>query len=575
MTEKKLVGQEKIKEESTFLRGNIAAELADSTTLDVSDATYELLKFHGSYYGYDRDTATARKKQGLDKEHEFMLRLKMPAGRLTAAQYLALDALSDKFANGTLRVTTRETFQFHCILKYNLKKFIAEVNRHLLSTLGGCGDVVRNITACPAPIKDKIHARLDADTKAIALAVAPRTTAYYEIWLDGEKIEDYPFAQLPEPADNPEPLYGTTYLPRKFKIGIAQPEDNSIDVLTNDIAILALFEGQELVGYNFALGGGLGVQHNNPKTSPRLATPIAFVEPADLIPTVEAVVKLQRDHGDRTDRRRARLKYVVEEKGLVWTKRTMEEYLGKTLEDPRPMPSFKIVNHMGWHEQGDGKWYLGVPISSGRILDRGDEKIRTGLRDVISHYQMPLVLTADQNIILYDIEASQKADIVARLKAHGIKLKEDITPLYRYFLACVALPTCGKALAEAERVKLPLVAELEAALARHGLSQQDIYISMSGCPNGCSRPYTGEIGIVGRIPDHYAIFIGGNFECTRLNTKIFDKVPLAQIAPLCDAMFGLYKAHRHAGEGFGDFCVRHGVDTVREVADAALGGKVK
>ncbi len=562
--------QEGMKLESHHLKGNIAAELSDNSSEEVTDETYELLKFHGSYFGYDRDSATARKKQGLDKEYEFMVRMKCPGGRLSAAQYVALDALAEKYANGTLRITTRETFQFHCIKKTGMKPLISDINRLLLSTLGGCGDITRNIMTCPAPIKDTIHAKLEEDTFLLARHCAPKTDAYYEVWMDGEKVHDYPFGPTPNDSGVAEPLYGDTYMPRKFKIGVITPEDNCIDVLSHDLAILSLFNGQEHYGYNFALGGGMGMKHNSPKTYPRIASPIMFVPPELFIPATDAVIKLQRDHGDRGDRQHARLKYIVQEKGLAWVKETLEGYLGRTMDDPRPMGKFSVDEHTGWHEQGDGKWFLGLPISSGRIVDRENEAIRTGLRSVILEYGMDLCLTADQNIILCNIEAGEKAVIEHKLRGFGIKLREDVSTAERNMLACVALPTCGKALAEAERVKLPLLAQIEGAMKRQGVMEDNIAIRLAGCPNGCSRPYGGDIGIVGRTPEHYSLYIGGDFEGTRLNEKIFDKVPFDGLPEALEPMFALWKDKRHHNESFGDFCQRWSVAAVKQTAMDAL-----
>jgi sulfite reductase (ferredoxin) len=566
--EKKPSSQEGIKAASIYLQGDIVAELENSDAF-VSDDVYELLKFHGSYQGYNRDSATPRKKAGLDKEWEFMLRMKCPGGRLNAHQYLVLDEISDKYANGTLRITTRQTFQFHCIVKKNLKKHIAALNEVLISTLGGCGDVVRNVICTAAPIKDKIHERLLSDTMKIAEFCTPKTTAYHEIWLDDENVASN------RSGDDVEPLYGKLYLPRKFKIGLATTDDNSIDVMTHDMAILLLFNGDELEGYNICLGGGLGATHMKPETYPRLASPIAFIKPDELLKVTEAVVKLQRDHGDRTNRKHARLKYVVEENGLEWTRKTLEEYFGAKLQDPRPVPALKIPDHMGWHEQKDGKLFLGIPISSGRIEDRGEEKIRTGLREVIKKFAMNITLTADQNIILCDVEAEQKTAITNMLKSYGIKLAEDLSQVYKNFLACVSLPTCGKALAEAERVKLPLVAEIEKIMEKHGLIDERIAMRIAGCPNGCSRPYVGDIGIVGRIPEHYAIFIGGDFAGTRLNKKIFDRVPFSNIPEVLDIMFAKFKAERKTGEGFGDFAHRLGELNIGKLVEEKLIGKHK
>jgi sulfite reductase (ferredoxin) len=576
MTEatKKLSAVEGYKLASEHLKGNIAAELADNSSETVSDETYELLKFHGSYFGYDRDSATSRKKAGLDKEYEFMVRMKCPGGRLTAAQYVALDVLAEKYANGALRITTRETFQFHCVKKVAMKPLIADINHLLLSTLGGCGDIVRNITMCPAPIKDKIHAKLEADGYTLAAQLAPKTNSYYEIWLDGEKVHDYKFNPTPTIASGEnvaEPLYGDTYMPRKFKIGIATPEDNCVDVLTNDLAILSLFDGEDHIGYNFALGGGLGMKHNTPKTFARLASPIMFV-PKDLfVPATEAVIKFQRDNGDRTDRQHARLKYVMAEKGEAWAKSELEKYLGREMDAPKTMPKFAVDDHIGWHEQGDGKWFFGVPISSGRIIDREMEQIRTGLRAVILEYGMDLVLTANQNIILCDIETGEKPRIEQILHEHGVQLGSDISQVYRHMIACVSYPTCGKALAEAERIKLPLVAEIEKVMAVNNVLSERISIRIAGCPNGCSRPTVGDVGIIGRMPDHYTIHIGGDFAGTRLNEKIFDKVPYANVAEALSPMFALWNEKRLSGEEFGDFCKRYGVEAVKNYAVEQIG----
>lgn len=569
---KKLSGQETIKRESEHLKGRISEELADTSTPEVSDETYELLKFHGSYFGYDRDSATERKKAGLEKEFEFMVRMKCPGGRLTAAQYIALDALVEKYANGTMRITTRETFQFHCIKKTGMKPLIADINRLLLSTLGGCGDVVRNILTCPAPIKDREHAKLEEDTFLLASHCAPKTSAYYEVWLDGEVVADYKFKPTPSETGEAEPLYGDTYMPRKFKIAVASPDDNCVDVLANDLAIISLFEGeqQEHKGYNFALGGGLGMKHNNAKTYPYLAKPIMFVPPELFIPATEAVIKLQRDFGDRSDRQHARLKYLVAEKGEAWIKAELERYLGRSMDAPKPTKTWGVVSHLGWHEQGDGKWFLGLPIPSGRIVDRAGEAIRTGLRAIILEYGMDLRLTADQNILLCDIETAEKPRIEELLKQHGIRTREQQSEMANNFLACVSYPTCGKALAEAERVQEPLVKAIDDVMDKHGLGGEKIAIRIAGCPNGCSRPYIGDVGIVGRMPDHYALYVGGDFEGTRLNEKVFDKVPYDGLATVLEPMFALWKAQRKAGEGFGDFCARHGVGAVKQAAIDAL-----
>lgn len=584
MSETKPTSQETIKAESHKLRGNIIAELADDNAY-VSDASYELLKFHGSYQGYNRDTATARKKQKLDKEWEFMLRLKLPGGRLTAGQYLALDKLCDSFANGTLRITTRQSIQYHNILKPGLKPLVRGICEELLSTLGGCGDVVRNVVTSPAPYATPQHRQLLQDAYAIARAMTPRTDSYAEIWLDGENIT-HSFADgrenwVPEKVSEAgaDPLYGATYMPRKFKISITIPEDNSVDVLINDLAIIAVWEEGALKGYNFYLGGGLGMTHNNEETFPRLATPVCFVEPQDLIAAAQAVVKLQRDEGDRTDRKHARLKYVMAEKGEAWAKRELESRLGKTLGDVHPIAPLQVPDHLGWHPQGDGKWFLGVPVPDGRIRAYDEEHyhadIRGGLRAVIARFMMPIVLMPDNNIILYDIEQKDKEEIESALRSFNIPLREEITQLRRDFLACVALPTCGKALAEGERASLPLIAELESLFARYGVEKERIAVRMTGCPNGCARPFVGDIGIVGRMPGHYALYIGGDYACTRLNAKLLDRVPLEHIKTALEPILALYVKHREVGEGLGDFCYRYGIDKIQHLLQSELGSDHK
>jgi sulfite reductase (ferredoxin) len=554
---------EHVKLDSVYLKGKVAEELADSNPF-VSEDTYDLLKFHGSYQGYNRDTATERKKAGLEKEWEFMLRMKAAGGRITAKQYLALDGICEKYANGTLRITTRETFQFHCIVKENLKKHIAAINEILLTTLGGCGDVVRNVMCSPAPIADAVHKKMFEDADLISRHTLPKTSAYHELWLDGENV-----ARNAETPDY-EPLYKKVYLPRKFKISVSVPEDNSMDALTHDLAIIQIWENGKLLGYNLCVGGGLGMTHNKAETYPRLATPIAFIEPADLIKGVEAVVGLHRDYGDRTDRKHARLKYVVEENGIEWTREKLEELFGGKMQDPKPMGQFKVVDHMGWHDQKDGKFYLGVPVSSGRIADTPTVKYRTAFREIIAKYNMNVVLTADQNIIFADVEAGQKSDIESTLKKYGVKLTEEISSFDRNFLACVALPTCGKALAEAERVRDPLVDVIEKVMKAHGILEEKLSVRIAGCPNGCSRPYAGDIGIVGRMPGHYAMFIGGDFEGTRLSSKILDRVPYENIGDVLNVLFAKYAAEKQAGEGFGDFAHRSGVASFPKLIEEKL-----
>jgi sulfite reductase (ferredoxin) len=556
---------EAVKQQSRRLRGHIGRDLADTAT-PFDKEGYSLLKFHGVYQGYDRDSATARKQRGDDKVWQFMVRVRIPGGRLTAEQYLGLDAIADRWADGTLRITTRQSIQFHGVVKSGLKAAIAEVNGALLTTLAACGDVVRTVTTVPAPIRDPVHDRLESDARRLSAHLLPRTGAYHEIWVDGEKWREN--AGADEPSD---PLYGERYLPRKFKAGLAIPEDNTIDVLTNDLAIVPLWEEGQLTGYDFLLGGGHGMTHNMPKTYPRLASPVAFVEPDDLLDAAAAVVRLHRDYGDRGNRRHARLKYVIAEQGEEWARARLEEYLGKRLEPCRPLPPLAVPDHLGWHEQGDGKLYLGIPVASGRIRDDEHARLRTALREIVTRFGVDPILMPSQDIILSEIRAQDRHAIETVLRDSGVRLAQDMRPAERWALACPALPTCGLALTEAERVRDDIVAAIDERLFRYGLEGERISIRITGCPNGCARPYTGDIGIVGRMPGYYALFVGGDFEGTRLNTLLADKVTLGGIGDALDPLFALYAAERNAGEGFGDFCERVGMAVLQQALAGAEG----
>ena len=562
----KISKAEAVKQQSRHLRGHLARDLADTAT-PFDGEGYSLLKFHGIYQGYDRDSATELKQAGESKHYQFMVRVRIPGGRLKAEQYLALDRIGDAHANGSLRVTTRQSIQFHGIVKSGLKAAMGEINAGLMTTLAACGDVVRTVTTSPAPIRDKMHDRLEADARLLGGALLPQTGAYQEIWVDGEKWGDDQAA--PGAAGEAvDPLYGERYLPRKFKIGIAIPEDNTIDVLTNDLGIVALWEDGELTGYNFFLGGGHGATHNKPETYPRMGTAVCFVEPDDLVEATKAVVRLHRDWGDRGNRRHARLKYVIAERGEEWARERLSEDLGKALEPVRLMRRFQVPDHLGWHEQGDGKLYLGLPISSGRIIDDTRSKLRTALNEIIGEYRLDPILMPSQDILLSEIDPADRAAIEKKLRAYGVRLASDMVPAERWALACPALPTCGLALTEAERVRDMLVAEIVERMERWGVEQERVSIRITGCPNGCARPYSGDIGIVGRIPGFYSIYVGGDFEGTRLNEVVAERIRLGEVADVLDPLFALFAASRRDGEGFGDFCHRVGVARLREVLDA-------
>jgi sulfite reductase (ferredoxin) len=548
----KLSAVEHLKSASHGLRGRLAEELAEGG-IQVSEDAYNLLKFHGSYEQFDRDTATERKQHGIEKEYQFMLRVRMPGGLMTADQYLGMDRLADDRANHTIRITTRQGIQFHGILKGDLKTAIAEINHTLLTTMSACGDVVRNIMASPTPLRDAPHARIERDARLLSEHLKPKSRAYYQIFLD----------EAPNPeVDEEETLYGATYLPRKFKIGLTTESDNTIDVLTNDLGIVAHFEGDTLQGYTVAVGGGLGMTHNKPRTYPRLATPIAFVQPDELLAMVDAVIKLQRDHGDRGDRRRARLKYVVDDRGLPWIRETLATYFGAPLVEPRAL-NLRVPDLLGWHAQGDGNFWLGVPVAAGRIADFPQgAQLRTALRTIAQQFSPGFTLTPQQDVLLTDIAPADRAPIEAILRKHHVKLAQDMTPMAQYALSCPALPTCGLALTEAERMHEEIVGGIDVLLARHGLSDRRVSVRITGCPNGCARTYAGDIGIVGRMPGFYAIYVGGDFEGTRLSFKLLEKVPHAAVISSFDPLFGAWARDALEGEGFGDFCYRTGMDAL-------------
>ena len=541
-----LSGAETLKSASRGLRGSVAAEIAGQPRGGVSEGAYNLLKFHGTYEQFDRDTATARKQAGLDKEWQFMVRVRAPGGMMTSAQYLSLDSIAGRYANGTLKITSRQGIQFHGTTIGDLKPEIAAINHALMTTYAACGDVARNVMTTPAPRRDAIHARLQADAVMLSTRLLPASRGYYEIYLD-EPGTANASAEI-------EPIYGQTYLPRKFKIGLIHGADNTVDVLANDLGFIAVFEGDELKGYQVHVGGGQGMTHNNPRTYPRVATAVGFVGPDELWAATVAVIALHRDHGDRTNRRRARLKYVVEDRGLAWVRQQLTDTYGLALQPARDLPPLHVPELLGWHEQGDGRLWLGLPVSAGRI----EGTLRTVIRTIVARHGANPVFTPQQDVLLTDLAPSDLPAIDALLEAHGITLADALTPLARWSLACTALPFCGLALTEAERARAAIVADVEAALTRHDMQHERLSLRIAGCPNGCSRPYTGDIGLVGRVPGAYALFVGGDFEGTRLSFKLVERVAVADIGDTLAPLFAAWSAGRGAGEGFGDYCFRMG-----------------
>jgi sulfite reductase beta subunit-like hemoprotein len=548
---------ETIKSDSRGLRGPIAAELdAAEARGGLSEAAYTLLKFHGTYEQFDRDSATARKQAGEDKDWSFMVRVRMPAGRLTAAQWLALDALAERHADATLKLTTRQGVQFHTIRRGNLRAAIAEVDRALLTTLAACGDVVRNVITSPAPIRDVVHAKLEEEARRLSSALLPRSRAHHEIFLGG----------APAGEEEPDPLYGPTYLPRKFKIALAHPADNTPDLLANDLGFLAVTEGDAITGWIVTLGGGMGMTHNKPQTFPRLADPVALIGPDEVLQVAEAAVRLSRDHGDRTDRKHARLKYVLAERGAEWARRTLSADLGRELAPPPSLPRLHLPELLGWQPQGDGRFWLGVPVPGGRV----DGPLRHALREIMRRFGADPIVTPQQDVLLSNLREEDRERVEALLEKAGVTPAGRLTPLARWTLACTALPTCGQALAEGERVRGDILAQVQVAMDAHDVGQRRVSLRITGCPNGCARPYAGDIGVVGRAPGLYTLFVGGDFEGTRLSFAVADKVALERVGSTIEPLVARWARDGAEGEGFGDFCTRLGAEAARAVLAGRL-----
>lgn len=552
---------EHLKENSRQLRGTLPEELCNEEDHISGDAA-QILKHHGSYQQDNRDLRKAGNKAWM-----FMVRSRIPGGKLTAEQLLAELDLCDRFGNGTLRITTRQGLQLHGVLKCNLKPTIRAINETLLTTLAACGDVARNVMCCPAPFRhNPLRDELQAMCDRVAEHLKPRTTAYHDIWLRDEEGEEIEVSEF-KPVE--EPLYGVRYLPRKFKVAFALPEDNCIDIYANDLGFLAIPEDGRIVGYNVLVGGGMGMTPAKKNTFPAVAQRLAFVEPEKVVSLAEAIVKVQRDFGNRADRKQARMKYLIANWGLSAFREKVEEYFGRSLADPHPADVCGVDDHLGWHEQGDGRWFLGLNIDNGRIKDEGEFRLKSALRSLLQQYKMNARLTARQALLLCDIEETWRDDISRLLRDHGVEAAEELSPLRRYAMACPALPTCGLSVTESERVMPQVVEQIETELNRAGLAGERITVHMTGCPNGCARPYSPEIGLVGKARGKYTLYLGGSPLGHRLAFLFRDMVPLDDIGRTLAPLFHCFRDERREGESFGDFCQRIGKEALLSRADEA------
>ena len=532
---------------SPTLSGTIAQTLADASADRFSDDDNQFLKFHGMYQQDDRDL----RKTG--KKYIMMVRLRLPGGVMTPAQYLAIDDLATRYANNTLRVTSRQSIQFHGVVKSGLGALVKGLNGALLSTLAACGDVNRNVIAPPSPATNGLGALIHSHARQLALALAPETPAYHSIWIDGVALN----LDDPKNKEFVDPLYGKTYLPRKFKIGFAIPPVNDIDVFANCCGFIAITDAAgKLIGYNLTAGGGMGRSHGNDATFPRVADVIGFLPANKVEEVARTVLTIHRDFGDRSDRKHARLKYVIHDRGAAWFRKELESRLASKLDDAKPFEFTKQGDTFGWHRQADGKLFLGLFVETGRIKDRDGWRMKTALREVAAKYQPEVRFTPGNNVILANITPESQAEITKLFADHGVTIANQGSLLRRASMACVSLPTCGLGLAESERYLPDLITRIEGLLSEVGLGDHEIIIRMTGCPNGCARPYMAEIGFVGKAPGKYQIYLGGNEPSTRLNRLWKDSVKDADIINELRPLFARYAQERKSGERFGDWVAR-------------------
>jgi sulfite reductase (NADPH) hemoprotein beta-component len=546
-----LHSNEQLKHDSSYLRGTLADSLSDSATgaVDPNDAL--LTKFFGIYEQDDRDLRDERRRAKLEPRYQFMVRVRLPGGVCTPRQWLALDELSRAYADGTLRLTTRQTFQFHGIRKRNLRKHIQGLNAAGLDTRAACGDDNRNVICTANPLFSPAHAAVSELAGRISAHLVHRTGAYDELLLERPPKE--------HAAGDEEPLYGRTYLPRKFKIALAVPPCNDIDVFAHDLGFIAVVEDGRVAGYDVAVGGGMGMTHNVPATFPRLSDVVGFCAPDDVLAVAEHTVAIQRDYGNRKDRAHARFKYTIEDRGTGWFLSELARRLGRPLQPARSVHFDSSADRYGWVQGRDGRWHYTVFVENGRVTDRPGALLQSGLRAIAAAHGGVFALTTNQNVIIAGVADAERARIDALLQAHGLTSERRATRLRAHALACVALPTCGLAMAESERYLPALLDKLDVLVRDAGLADAPISIRMSGCPNGCSRPFLAEIALVGKAPGKYNLYLGASANGTRLNALYRETIGEEQILSELKPLLERYAAERERGEGFGDFVVRAGI----------------
>ncbi|WP_305782010.1 assimilatory sulfite reductase (NADPH) hemoprotein subunit [Candidatus Thiodiazotropha endoloripes] len=544
----KLNPNELIKANSRYLRGTLMESMADQATGALLADDAQISKFHGFYEQDNRDLRLSRQQQFLEPYYSFMLRARLPGGVCTPQQWLTIDTVGRDLGNGTIRLTTRQTFQYHGILKANLKPLIKRINQVMIDSIGGCGDVNRNVLCNPNPHDSSLHQQVHQWAKRISEHLLPKTRAYHEIWLDGEAVA----------GGETEPLYGETYLPRKFKTAIAIPPHNDVDVYTNDLGFVAIAQADRLLGFNVLAGGGMGATHDDNTTFPRLADELGFVSPEHTLAVAEAVVAVQRDFGDRISRRHARLKYTIERMGVTAFKAEVEKRAGIHFETAKPVNFTSQGDRYGWLEDSSGEWHLTLYIENGRIADTPGATLMSGLREIAGIHQGDFRITPSQNLIVARVPETQKDRIQQLALQHGL-LSDRQSPTRLASIACVALPTCPQAMAEGERYFPELMNRIEKITNNYDIEKSAIVMRMTGCPNGCARPYVAEIGLIGKGPGRYNLQLGGDGTGLRLNRLYRKNLNEHELLKTLDRLFKLYSEKRLANEGFGDFTIRYGL----------------
>jgi sulfite reductase (NADPH) hemoprotein beta-component len=544
---------EHIKSESNYLRGALVETMSNPITGGLPEDDNRLLKFHGSYMQDDRDLRNEREKQKLEPAFQFMIRVVLPSGVATSEQWLAMDGLAHKYGNGTLRLTTRQTFQMHGILKWNLKPTLQKINSELMTTLAACGDVNRNVMCSPNPFQSNHHEEVSYWARRVNDHLAPRTRAYHEIWLDGEKVIDGQ-----QDGAEVEPIYGPVYLPRKFKIGFAIPPFNDVDVFSQDIGYIAIVEDGKLKGFNISVGGGMGMSHGDTTTYPQLGKVIGFCPPERIVELAEKTVMIQRDYGNRSVRKNARFKYTIDRHGIDWFKTELQNRLGWQLEGVRPYQFQNNGDRYGWLKGSNGKWNLTLLIQSGRIEDQEGNPQMTGLREIAKVHTGDFRITPNQNLIIGNVSSQKKRKITELAEQFGLTDGSQHSALRRSSLSCVSLPTCGLAMAEAERYLPTLIDKLEPIINEAGLRDQEINIRMTGCPNGCARPALGEISFIGKALGKYNMYMGAGYAGDRLNKLYRENIDETEILDTLKPIINQYAKERETGEHFGDFVIRAG-----------------